>query len=95
MGAPAGLRAAVEAIAQPHAGGEADKVAGVEARGFVFAAPAACRLGAGFAPIRKKGKLPGRTIVRRDDLEYDSDALETYVDAVRPGERVPPVEEAG
>ena len=88
MGDPAGLRAAVEAIAEPHSGGGIDKVAGIEARGFVFAAPAACRLGAGLVPIRKKGKLPGRTIARSYDLEYGSDVLEMHADAVRPGERV-------
>ena len=89
MGDPAGLRAAVEAIAEPYSGGGVDKVAGIEARGFVFAAPAACRLGAGLVPIRKKGKLPDWTIARRD-VEYGSDVLEMHADAVRPDEQVLP-----
>jgi adenine phosphoribosyltransferase len=64
------------------------KVAGIEARGFVLAAPAAERLGAGFVPIRKPGKLPYDTLTRSYDLEYGTDALEIHVDAVDDGDRV-------
>ena len=65
-----------------------DIVAGIEARGFVLAAPVALRLGVGFVPIRKPGKLPWRTVRRDYDLEYGTDALEVHEDAVRPGQRV-------
>ena len=67
---------------------EVDKVAGIEARGFVLAAPVALRLGAGFVPIRKPGKLPAATVREDYALEYGTDALEVHRDAVAPGERV-------
>ena len=65
-----------------------DKVAGIEARGFIFAAPVACRLGAGFVPIRKQGKLPGPTFAQEYDLEYGTATIEVLTDAFAPGERV-------
>jgi adenine phosphoribosyltransferase len=65
-----------------------DKVAGIEARGFVLAAPVACRLGAGFVPIRKKGKLPGVTFAQEYDLEYGTATVEVLTDAFEPSERV-------
>lgn len=64
------------------------KVAGIEARGFVLAAPAAERLGAGFVPIRKPGKLPYDTLTKTYDLEYGTDSLEIHVDAVDETDRV-------
>lgn len=64
------------------------KVAGLEARGFVFGAALAVALGAGFVPVRKKGKLPGEAHREEYALEYGTDVLELHVDAVKPGERV-------
>jgi adenine phosphoribosyltransferase len=68
--------------------GPVDKVAGIEARGFVLAAPVACRLGAGFVPIRKQGKLPGATYAQEYDLEYGTATVEVLTDAFEPSERV-------
>jgi len=65
-----------------------DKVAGIEARGFIFGAAVAAALGAGFVPIRKQGKLPYKTIAASYDLEYGSATIEMHVDAVQQGERV-------
>jgi adenine phosphoribosyltransferase len=65
-----------------------DKVAGIEARGFILAAPVACRLGVGFVPVRKKGKLPAATFAQEYDLEYGSATLEVHQDAFAPGDRV-------
>jgi adenine phosphoribosyltransferase len=68
--------------------GPVDKVAGIEARGFILAAPVACRLGAGFVPIRKKGKLPGTTFAQDYDLEYGTATIEVLTDAFEPSDRV-------
>jgi adenine phosphoribosyltransferase len=68
--------------------GPVDKVAGIEARGFILAAPVACRLGAGFVPIRKKGKLPGATFAQDYELEYGTATLEMLTDAFEPADRV-------
>jgi adenine phosphoribosyltransferase len=68
--------------------GPVDKVAGIEARGFILAAPVACRLGAGFVPIRKKGKLPGVTFAQDYELEYGTATLEVLTDAFQPSDRV-------
>jgi adenine phosphoribosyltransferase len=65
-----------------------DKVVGIEARGFILAAPVATRLGAGLVPVRKKGKLPAATYEEEYDLEYGSAVLEVHQDAFAPGERV-------
>ena len=65
-----------------------DKVAGIEARGFILAAPVALRLGAGFVPIRKKGKLPGATFAQDYNLEYGTATIEVLTDAFAPAERV-------
>jgi adenine phosphoribosyltransferase len=78
--------AVIEALAETY--GPVDKVAGIEARGFIFAAPVACRLGAGFVPIRKQGKLPGVTFAQEYDLEYGTATIEVLTDAFGPGERV-------
>ena len=82
----AGFAAAVGALAAGHDG--IDKVAGIEARGFILAAPVACRLGVGFVPVRKKGKLPGPTYSESYDLEYGTATVEVHVDAFRAGDRV-------
>jgi adenine phosphoribosyltransferase len=65
-----------------------DKVAGIEARGFILAAPVAARLGAGFVPIRKQGKLPGATFAQDYQLEYGTATIEVLPDAFDPGDRV-------
>ena len=78
--------AVVDALAVTY--GPVDKVAGIEARGFIFAAPVANRLGVGFVPIRKQGKLPGATFAENYDLEYGTATIEVLADAFVPGERV-------
>jgi adenine phosphoribosyltransferase len=78
--------AVVDALAVTY--GPVDKVAGIEARGFILAAPVANRLGAGFVPIRKQGKLPGATFAEDYDLEYGTATIEVLTDAFEPGERV-------
>jgi adenine phosphoribosyltransferase len=78
--------AVIEALAATY--GPVDKVAGIEARGFILAAPVACRLGAGFVPIRKKGKLPGATFAQDYDLEYGTATIEVLTDAFAPSDRV-------
>jgi adenine phosphoribosyltransferase len=80
------FRAVVDALAALY--GPVDKVAGIEARGFILAAPVACRLGAGFVPIRKKGKLPGVTFAQDYDLEYGTATIEVLTDAFSPDDRV-------
>src|ERR1700758_1864081 len=80
------FRAVVEALAAMY--GPVDKVAGIEARGFILAAPVACRLGAGFVPIRKKGKLPGATFAQDYAHEYGTATIEVLTDAFAPAERV-------
>jgi adenine phosphoribosyltransferase len=78
--------ATVDALALGHE--RIDKVAGIEARGFILAAPVACKLGVGFVPVRKVGKLPGPVHSQTYELEYGSAAVEVKVDAFEPGERV-------
>ncbi len=78
----------VDALAKPFKDKGVAKVAGIEARGFTLATPVAERLGAGFIPIRKPGKLPYETVREEYELEYGTDALEIHVDALREGERV-------
>jgi len=78
--------AVVDALASIY--GPVDKVAGIEARGFILAAPVACRLGAGFVPIRKQGKLPGVTFAQEYGLEYGTATIEVLTDAFAPAERV-------
>jgi adenine phosphoribosyltransferase len=82
----AAFGAVVDALAAGH--GRIDKVAGIEARGFILAAPVACRLGAGFVPVRKQGKLPGPTHVQSYQLEYGTATIEVHTDAFEPGDRV-------
>jgi adenine phosphoribosyltransferase len=80
------FRAVIEVLADSY--GPVDKVAGIEARGFILAAPVATRLGAGFVPIRKKGKLPGATFAEDYQLEYGTATIEVHTDAFAPGDRV-------
>ena len=82
----AAFAAVVSALASGYDG--VDKVAGIEARGFILAAPVAIQLGAGFVPVRKQGKLPGPTYAQSYDLEYGSATVEVHQDAFAPGERV-------
>lgn len=82
------FEAAVEAVAEPFVGFDADYVAAVEARGFIFGSAVAKELGAGFVPIRKQGKLPYRTESVTYDLEYGTDTLEVHRDAIKAGSQV-------
>jgi adenine phosphoribosyltransferase len=78
----------IDAIAEHFAGTEIDKVLGIEARGFIVAAPIAYRFGAGLIPVRKKGKLPWDIEVQEYELEYGAESLEMHKDAIAPGERI-------
>jgi adenine phosphoribosyltransferase len=82
------FRYTVDAIADHAAGLTVDKVVGIEARGFIFAAAVAYRLGAGFVPVRKPGKLPWKTVTETYELEYGTDSLDVHGDAITPGEAV-------
>lgn len=84
---PAAFRAVVEALADRFETLQVDKVIGVEARGFIIAAPVAYHLGAGFVPVRKKGKLPFTVHSDTYELEYGFDTLEVHTDSLREGER--------
>ncbi|HEY2730543.1 MAG TPA: adenine phosphoribosyltransferase [Polyangia bacterium] len=88
MGDGAALRACVAVLGERVAAHRPDVVVAVESRGFIFGAPVAAALGVGFAPVRKPGKLPSRTLRRTYDLEYGTDSLEMHADAVEPGTRV-------
>lgn len=88
LGDGAAFAVLIDALAEPFRDRGVSKVAGIEARGFTLATPVADRLGAGFIPIRKPGKLPYTTVREDYSLEYGTDALEVHVDAVDPGERV-------
>jgi adenine phosphoribosyltransferase len=85
---PRGLAEVVELFASRYAAERIDRVAAVESRGFIFGAPLAMRLEAGFVPVRKPGKLPYRTERVTYSLEYGTDTLEMHVDAIEPGHRV-------
>jgi len=85
---PAGLRAAIDGLSIPYKDQGIDLVVGIESRGFIFGAAVADRIGAGFSPIRKPGKLPSACVRAKYDLEYGSDVLEMHQDGVRPGQRV-------
>lgn len=84
----AALSAAVEGLASPFAADGIDKVVGIEARGFILAAPVALALDAGFVPVRKAGKLPSGVTSATYELEYGTDTLEIHGDAIAAGERV-------
>jgi adenine phosphoribosyltransferase len=85
---PAGFRAAVDAMAAPYAGQQVDLVVGIESRGVIFGAAVADRLRAGFAPVRKLGKLPHTTRRASYQLEYGTDSLEIHEDAIEAGQKV-------
>ncbi len=82
------FRRAVDELVQPWAGSKIDKVAGIEARGFILGGAVAHQVSAGFVPIRKKGKLPHTTVSIAYSLEYGIDEMEMHEDAVEKGERV-------
>jgi len=85
---PRGLRMCVDQLLAPYAGMRIDKVAGLEARGFILGGAVAHQLSTGFVPIRKKGKLPGQTISQAYKLEYGEAVVEMHDDALQPGEKV-------
>ena len=78
----------VDWMAEQYADKEVDKVVAIEARGYIFGAPLAYKLGAGFVPVRKPGKLPARNISESYALEYGTNVLEVHEDAIEPGQRV-------
>jgi len=82
------LREVVEAMTASARAHRPDLIVGIESRGFLFGTPIAAILGCGFAPVRKKGKLPYRTIFEEYTLEYGTNVVEAHVDAVQPGQRV-------
>ena len=88
LGDARAFRRAVDELVHPYAGGRVDKVAGIEARGFILGGAVAHQLSAGFVPIRKKGKLPHQTVRVAYLLEYGSDEIEMHADALVQGERV-------
>jgi adenine phosphoribosyltransferase len=88
LGDARAFRRAVDALVEPWVGSEVDKVAGIEARGFILGGAVAHELGRGFVPIRKKGKLPARTIGQDYSLEYGVDTIEIHADAIQKGDRV-------
>ena len=83
-----GLQLAVKSLADHFRGYPIDKVAGIEARGFILGAAVAYELGLGFIPVRKKGKLPAKTIGQDYALEYGTDRIELHADAISPGESI-------
>jgi adenine phosphoribosyltransferase len=85
---PRGFRMAVDRMLHPYAGSRIDKVAGLEARGFILGGAVAHQLGCGFVPVRKKGKLPAATISESYTLEYGEAVVEVHDDAIQPGETV-------
>jgi adenine phosphoribosyltransferase len=88
MREPAGFRAAIDSLAIPFEGQGIDLVVGIESRGFIFGAAVADRIGAGFTPVRKPGKLPSTCVRATYELEYGSDTLEMHDDAITTGQRV-------
>lgn len=88
LGDARAFRRAVDELVQPWAGGKVDKVAGIEARGFILGGAVAHQVSAGFIPIRKKGKLPHKRVSIAYSLEYGLDEMEIHEDAVVKGERV-------
>jgi adenine phosphoribosyltransferase len=85
---PEGFARTIDTLADRYAGQGIQKVAGIEARGFILGGAMAHRLATGFVPIRKKGKLPWQTVGHDYELEYGTDRVEMHVDAIRPGEKV-------
>jgi adenine phosphoribosyltransferase len=85
---PQGLHLSLDALAQPFEGQGIDLVVGIESRGFILGAALSDRIGAGFVPVRKLGKLPAETVKATYALEYGTDCLEMHRDAVEPGQHV-------
>lgn len=85
---PRGFRLAVDLMLHPYAGLEIDKVVGLEARGFILGGAIAHQLSVGFVPVRKQGKLPGKTISQAYTLEYGEAVVELHDDAIQPGEKI-------
>jgi len=85
---PVGLRLTIDELLRRYQDVEIDKIAGIEARGFILGAPLAYAMGKGFIPVRKKGKLPAETIGHDYELEYGTDRIEIHTDAISPGDRV-------
>lgn len=85
---PRGFRMAIDMLLHPYAGQPIDKVAALEARGFILGGAIAHQLSVGFIPIRKQGKLPGKTMQEHYTLEYGEATMELHVDALKEGERV-------
>jgi adenine phosphoribosyltransferase len=85
---PVGLRVSIENLVAPYKGVRIDKVAGIEARGFILGGAVAHQLDAGFVPVRKHGKLPFTTLGQEYELEYGVDRIEIHTDAILPGEKV-------
>ena len=88
LGNPRAFRRAVDEMVQPYAGLKIDKVAGMEARGFILGGAVAHQLSVGFVPVRKKGKLPYTVLGEDYDLEYGKDRVEIHSDAVKAGDHV-------
>jgi adenine phosphoribosyltransferase len=88
LGDAGAFRRSVDELVHPYAGAKIDKIAGIEARGFILGGAVAHQLSAGFVPIRKRGKLPHRTVSVAYALEYGSDEIEMHADALVQGERV-------
>ncbi len=82
------LREAVDRLTEPYLNEKIDRVVGIESRGFIFGVPIAYRLNAGFAPVRKGGKLPAEKVTVEYSLEYGTNRLELHRDAIEPGQRV-------
>lgn len=85
---PDGFRLAIDSLALPYKDRGIGLVVGIESRGFILGAAVADRIGAGFVPVRKVGKLPAKTVRATYDLEYGTDSLEMHRDAIEPGQRV-------
>jgi adenine phosphoribosyltransferase len=85
---PGGFKLAVDTMSEPYRSAGIDLVVGIESRGFILGSAVADRIGAGFVPVRKLGKLPSVTVRASYDLEYGSDSLEMHQDAIQPGQRV-------
>jgi adenine phosphoribosyltransferase len=88
LGNPQAFRRAIDELVHPYAGMKIDKIAGIEARGFILGGAMAHQMSAGFIPIRKKGKLPHDIVRIAYSLEYGVDEMEMHRDAVQPGEKV-------
>jgi adenine phosphoribosyltransferase len=85
---PAGFRTTIDSLSLPYLDQGVDAVIGIESRGFILGGAVAQRIGAGFIPIRKPGKLPAKALKETYDLEYGKDALEIHEDAIEKGQRV-------